>query len=168
MVYALWGSGFALGATVLIGLLVVAAATVNDGVLLFTLADELRASAQGFTAATAVREAARARLRPRVMTTATTLAGLVPLAFNVGEGGDLLQPMAVAAIGGLLLEIPVALFLMPGLYVMAAWTRRPTPAESSAGGVAFPGAGAGGKPRLTGSQMLIDRMVNSPYTESAP
>ena len=124
MVFALWWSGFSLGATVLIGLIVVAAATVNDGVLLFTLADNVKSSAQDVTAAVAVREAARVRLRPRVMTTATTLAGLVPLALNVGEGGDLLQPMAVAAIGGLLAEIPVALFLMPGLYVMAARPER--------------------------------------------
>jgi multidrug efflux pump subunit AcrB len=120
MVFALWGSELALGATVLVGLLVVVAATVNDGVLLFTLADELRAGAADCSADDAVREAARVRLRPRVMTTATTIAGLLPLALNVGAGGDMLQPMAVGAIGGLLLEIPVALFLMPCLYVMAA------------------------------------------------
>ena len=53
------------------------------------------------------------------MTTATTIAGLLPLAVNVGAGGDMLQPMAVGAIGGLLMEIPVALFLMPCLYMMA-------------------------------------------------
>ncbi len=119
MVFALWGSGLAMGATVLVGLLVVVAATVNDGVLLFTLADELRAGTSAFSAGDAVQEAARVRMRPRVMTTATTIAGLLPLALNVGAGGDMLQPMAVGAIGGLMLEIPVALFLMPCLYVMA-------------------------------------------------
>ena len=58
------------------------------------------------------------------MTTATTIAGLAPLAFNIGAGGDMLQPMAVAAIGGLLFEIPVALFLMPCLYVMVSRRRK--------------------------------------------
>ena len=50
-------------------------------------------------------------------------AGFVPLALNLGEGGDLLQPMAVAAIGGLLLEIGAALFLMPALYLLFARER---------------------------------------------
>jgi multidrug efflux pump subunit AcrB len=69
------------------------------------------------------------------MTTATTLAGLSPLAVNVGAGGDLLQPMAVGAIGGLLLEIPVALFLMPCLYILAGRSvgrkRRNEPLEAA-------------------------------------
>jgi multidrug efflux pump subunit AcrB len=120
MVFALWASDLAMGATVLVGLLVVVAATVNDGVLLFTLADELRTGSQSRAAGGAAREAARLRLRPRIMTTMTTIAGLTPLAFNVGAGGDMLQPMAVGAIGGLVMEIPVALFLMPCLYVMAS------------------------------------------------
>ncbi len=118
MVFALDATGLAMGATVLIGLLVVVAATVNDGVLLFTLADELRRAPEALAPHAAVQQAARLRLRPRVMTTATTVAGLAPLALNVGAGGGMLQPMAVAAIGGLLFEIPVGLFLMPCLYVM--------------------------------------------------
>jgi len=120
MVFALWASDLAMGATVLVGLLVVVAATVNDGVLLFTLADELRSGSNPLDPDDAVQNAARLRLRPRVMTTATTIAGLLPLAVNVGAGGDMLQPMAVGAIGGLLLEIPVALFLMPCLYTLAS------------------------------------------------
>jgi len=120
MVFMLWAAGLAMGATVLVGLLVVVAATVNDGVLLFTLADELRTGSRFRAAGGAVQAAARLRLRPRVMTTMTTIAGLTPLAFNVGSGGDMLQPMAVGAIGGLIMEIPVALFLMPCLYAMAS------------------------------------------------
>jgi hydrophobic/amphiphilic exporter-1 (mainly G- bacteria), HAE1 family len=66
----------------------------------------------------AVVSAAKIRLRPRVMTTVTTMIGFLPLALNLEEGGDMLQPMAVAAIGGLGMEIVVALFLMPCLYVI--------------------------------------------------
>ncbi|MGM0540591.1 MAG: efflux RND transporter permease subunit, partial [Thermodesulfobacteriota bacterium] len=62
--------------------------------------------------------------RPRVMTSTTTMMGFLPLAFNVGEGGDMLQPMAVAAIGGLGMEILVALFLMPCMYVIVNKSER--------------------------------------------
>ena len=77
-------------------------------------------SLAGLPAAAAVIKAAKIRLRPRVMTTAAVLIGFTPLAMALEEGGDMLQPMAAAAIGGLLMEIPVALFLMPCLYVIAS------------------------------------------------
>jgi multidrug efflux pump subunit AcrB len=110
-------SGLPLGATVIIGVLVIVAATVNDGVLLLTFAGELRET-KGLTPSEAVLQAGKIRLRPRVMTTLSTLVGFIPLALALEEGGDMLQPMAVAAIGGLLMEMLVALFLMPCLYVM--------------------------------------------------
>jgi Cu/Ag efflux pump CusA len=60
--------------------------------------------------------------RPQYLrSNASTIAivmGLVPLALNIEEGGDMLQPMAVGAIGGLIMLIPVALFLMPSIFVI--------------------------------------------------
>jgi len=106
-------SGLAFGATAIIGLLVVVSATVNDGVLLLTFAGSSEASPSE-----SVKEAATVRLRPRVMTTVTTIAGFLPLALNLGDGGDMLQAMAVGAIGGLAFEMLVALFLMPAVYVL--------------------------------------------------
>lgn len=117
MIYALYLSKLAVGATVAIGVFIVMAAAINDGVLLLTFAEELRLNG-GLSVRQAVVDAARIRLRPRVMTTISTIAGFIPLAMNLGEGGDLLQPMAVAAIGGLGVEIAVALYLMPVLYTM--------------------------------------------------
>jgi hydrophobic/amphiphilic exporter-1 (mainly G- bacteria), HAE1 family len=122
MVYALGFAQLALGATVAIGVFIVIAATVNDGVLLLTFAEELRTT-RGLSPFDAVLTAAKVRLRPRVMTTVSTIAGFVPLALNLGEGGDLLQPMAVAAIGGLTMEIAVALVLMPALYLLFTRSR---------------------------------------------
>jgi len=116
MVYALGLAHLPIGATVAIGVFIVIAATVNDGVLLLTFAEELRLK-QGMAPFPAVLAAAKIRLRPRVMTTVSTIAGFVPLALNLGEGGDLLKPMAIAGIGGLVMEIVVALFLMPCLYI---------------------------------------------------
>jgi hydrophobic/amphiphilic exporter-1 (mainly G- bacteria), HAE1 family len=117
LVFIMFASGLPLGATVIIGVLVVVAATVNDGVLLLTFAGELQAN-EGLSPFDAVLRAARIRLRPRVMTTVTTLVGFIPLALALEEGGDMLQPMAAGAIGGLGMEILVALFLMPCLYVI--------------------------------------------------
>lgn len=108
-------TGFPLGATVIIGILVVLAAAVNAGVLLFTYARGLQ-DAGHLSVREAILTAAEIRLRPRVMVSAAILFGLVPLALALDAGGDMLQPMAIAAIGGLLMEILVSLFLMPCLY----------------------------------------------------
>jgi multidrug efflux pump subunit AcrB len=117
VVFMLFLTGIPLGATVAIGVLVVVAATVNDGVLLLTYARELNEK-QGMATLQSIVEAASIRLRPRIMTTVTTMIGFVPLALNIEEGGDMLQPMAVAAIGGLGMEMLVAQFLMPCLFVI--------------------------------------------------
>jgi hydrophobe/amphiphile efflux-1 (HAE1) family protein len=117
VVFLMYLTNLPLGATVIIGVLVVVAATVNDGVLLLTYAREIQDN-QGLTPHRAVTDAAKIRLRPRIMTTMTTMMGFLPLALNLEEGGDMLQPMAVAAIGGLGMEILVALFLMPCMYIV--------------------------------------------------
>ncbi|MFP3929210.1 MAG: efflux RND transporter permease subunit, partial [Desulfobacteraceae bacterium] len=119
VIYLLYLTDVHLGATVIIGVLVVVAVTVNDGVLLLTFAGELQ-EREDLRPLDAVVEAGKIRLRPRIMTTVTTMIGFLPLALNLGEGGDMLQPMAVAAIGGLGMEIVVALFLMPCVYLIAS------------------------------------------------
>jgi hydrophobe/amphiphile efflux-1 (HAE1) family protein len=119
LVFLLYLTNIPLGATVIIGLLVVVAATVNEGVLLLNYAEELREQQQ-LSPTQAVVRAAKIRFRPRMMTSIGVLVGFLPLALNIEEGGDMLQPMAAAAIGGLCVTIFVALFLMPCLYVMAS------------------------------------------------
>jgi multidrug efflux pump subunit AcrB len=121
LIFMMLATGLPLGATVIIGVLVIVAATVNDGVLLLVFAQELQAQ-KGSSPFDAVLGAAKIRLRPRVMTTLSTLVGFIPLALAIEEGGDMLQPMAAGAIGGLLMEVLVALFLMPCLYLV--FTRR--------------------------------------------
>ncbi len=117
LVFIMYLTGLPLGATVIIGVLVIVAAVVNDGVLLLEFAREIQ-SGQKIPADRAIIQAARIRLRPLVMTTVCTLIGFIPLALAIEQGGEMLQPMAAAAIGGLLMEILVALFLMPSLYVL--------------------------------------------------
>ena len=119
LAFMMYLTGLPLGATVIIGVLVIVAATVNDGVLLLEFAREIQAG-QRVSSRRAIVQAARIRLRPLVMTTVCTLASFIPLALAIEEGGDMLQPMAAAAIGGLVMEVFVVLLLMPCLYVIGS------------------------------------------------
>jgi hydrophobic/amphiphilic exporter-1 (mainly G- bacteria), HAE1 family len=135
MVYMLFLTGLPVGATVIIGVLIVVAATVNEGVLLLTFAEDLRQH-DNLTPLQAVINAAKIRLRPRMMIALAIIFGFIPLALNLEEGGEMLQPMAASAIGGLALGLFVALFLMPCLYVMFTRSGRPedafqVPAETA-------------------------------------
>jgi len=121
-------TGIPAGATVVIGLLVVVAAHVTEGVLLLTYAESARIG-EGLDAASAVVHAATTRFRPRLMTALGVIIGLSPVALNLEEGGDMLQPMAVAAIGGLLVTVVVALYLVPVLYTLVT---RPAKAPDDA------------------------------------
>lgn len=108
--YALWLGGQPFGATVIIAVMVVLATNVNDGVLLIETTQRLRA--EGMERLAATREAAELRLRPRLMITLSVSLGFVPLAFAFEPGGDLLRPLAIAAIGGLIAAVLVALYLV--------------------------------------------------------
>jgi len=87
VVFLMYLTHIPLGATVIIGVLVVAAATVNDGVLLLTYARDLQEQ-NTMKARPAVLDAAKIRLRPRIMTTVTTMIGFLPLVLNLEEGGE--------------------------------------------------------------------------------
>ena len=115
----LFFTGIPLGATVIIGVLVVIAANVMEGVLLINYAEQIRGE-ERLTPREAVLKAARIRFRPRLMTSLGVLVGFLPLALNLEQGGDMLQPMAVGAIGGLAFTILVTLFFLPTLYVSAS------------------------------------------------
>jgi multidrug efflux pump subunit AcrB len=116
-VLALLLTGIPLGATLIIGILVVIALTVNQGVLLITFTESLRINDK-LSPREAIITAAKLRLRPVLMLSFCFIAGLIPLALNIEEGGDMLQPMAAGAIGGLALGLMVTLFLLPSLYVI--------------------------------------------------
>jgi hydrophobe/amphiphile efflux-1 (HAE1) family protein len=116
-VMALLLTGIPLGATLIIGLLVVIALTVNQGVLLITFSESLRLNDK-LPGQEAIIAAAKIRLRPVLMLSFCFIAGLIPLALNIEEGGDMLQSMATGAIGGLALGLMVTLFLLPSLYLI--------------------------------------------------
>ena len=68
-------------------------------------------------------EAGQVRLRPILMTTATTVLGLLPMAFGLGEGSELRTPMALTVIGGLVTSTVLTLLVIPAVY--AVLDRRP-------------------------------------------
>lgn len=134
MGYGLWLAGQPFGATVIIAAMIVLAANVIDGVLLIETAERQRAAGTPILEATI--GAGLSRLRPRLMTVLPAVLGFAPLALALEEGGELLRPMAAAAIGGLLLNVFVALFLVPVLYTWMA--RREKAAAQVAAGSLFP------------------------------
>ena len=126
---ALYMAQTPIGVTVLIGLVIMMGGIVSQGVVLLTLAEEYRM--QGEAALEAIRRAAPVRVRPILMTQLTTVLGVVPLALNLGEGGDMLKPMAVAVIGGLLYSLLLTLVFLPAAYAVVRRTGHSDGASTS-------------------------------------
>jgi HAE1 family hydrophobic/amphiphilic exporter-1 len=97
-----------------VGLLVLVGIIVNNGIVLVDYTNLLRK--RGFSLHDACVEAAGSRLRPILMTTLTTILGLLPMAFFPGEGSELVAPIGKTVFGGLSFGTLMTLFLMPAVY----------------------------------------------------
>lgn len=113
---ALLITGVPLGVTVLIGIVILAGIEVNHGVVLLGYVRQLEQ--EGMALADAIRTGTMVRLRPVLMTLLVGIAGLLPLALGIGEGTELLKPMAIGVIGGLLFSLVLTFLLMPSLYLL--------------------------------------------------
>jgi hydrophobic/amphiphilic exporter-1 (mainly G- bacteria), HAE1 family len=102
-----------------IGMVMLAGIVVNNAIVLVDYTNLLRRR-DGMPIHEAVIEAGRRRLRPILMTTATTLLGLIPLSLALGEGSEVQAPMARAVVGGLTVSTFVTLFLVPVIYTALA------------------------------------------------
>ena len=111
---ALWMTGFEVSVVAMLGFLVLSGVVVNNGIVFVDYVNQLRAS--GMEKREALVEAGRTRIRPILMTAITTILGLSTLALGLGEGSDMLQPMAVVTIGGLIYATALTLFVVPALY----------------------------------------------------
>lgn len=107
----------ALSAAVLLGLIFLVGILVNNAILLVTFAN--RITDDGTPPGEAIAEAGAIRLRPILMTTLTTIFGMLPLALALGAGGELLQPLALTVIGGLLFGTMLTLIILPGIFMLA-------------------------------------------------
>ncbi|MCL2441330.1 MAG: efflux RND transporter permease subunit [Treponema sp.] len=99
-----------------VGLLVLIGIITNNGIILVDYTNLLRK--RGYPLNDAIIEAARSRLRPILMTTLTTVLGLVPMAFFPGEGTELVAPIGKTVLGGLSFGTLMTLFLMPTTYAI--------------------------------------------------
>ncbi len=105
-----------------IGCIMLGGIVVNNAILLVDQASQLRR--EGLGARAAVAEAGRRRLRPILMTTLTTVLGLLPLALGIGEGADAQAPLARAVLGGLIGSTAITLLLTPAIYSLFYSVRR--------------------------------------------
>ncbi|MGH0032497.1 MAG: efflux RND transporter permease subunit, partial [Myxococcota bacterium] len=112
---------------VFIGAVSLTGIVVNDGIVLVDAVNRVRA--EGVPLAEAVPAAAESRLRPVILTTVTTIAGLLPLTLNVAGGGEFWVPLGIAVISGLLVASGLTLFVVPALYTLIERDRglRPVP-----------------------------------------
>jgi HAE1 family hydrophobic/amphiphilic exporter-1 len=107
-------TGTPISVVVLIGLIMLAGIVVNNAIVLLDYINQLRK--RGLAKREAIKQAGQVRLRPILMTTITTVLGLLPMALGFGEGAELRTPMAITVIGGLLIGTILTLVVIPTVY----------------------------------------------------
>jgi CzcA family heavy metal efflux pump len=116
----LWGlylTGKAIGATVIVGVVLLIGIVVNNAIILIELANQIREQEQ-VDRRLAILKAAPQRLRPVLMTTITTVLGMLPLALGIGAGSEFLQPLGIVVFAGLSLATLLTLFIIPCFYLL--------------------------------------------------
>jgi len=114
IVLALWFTGIDLNIMSMLGAILLIGIVVKNGIVLIDYIHLLRE--RGESVIQAVVHAGRSRLRPVLMTTLTTILGMVPMAIGTGQGSEMWQPMGVAIIGGLLVSTVMTLVVVPSIY----------------------------------------------------
>ncbi len=121
-VLALALTGAGLNTMSLIGVVILVGIVVNDSIVKVDFINQ--GIARGLGLRDAILEAGQVRLRPIVMTTITTVLGLLPMALGIGRGADLRAPMAISVIGGLIVATALTLIVVPVVYAIVEDVRR--------------------------------------------
>ena len=126
VIAALLITGQPISMPVVIGILMLMGIVTKNAIMLVDFAIERRAAGQD--RAQAVIDAGRTRARPIVMTTIAMVAGMVPSALGIGEGGEFRAPMAIGVIGGLIVSTVLSLVFVPSFFTVMddvqRWTSR--------------------------------------------
>jgi len=109
--------GMTLSIVVFLGMIMLAGIVVNNAIVLVDYINQLRR--RGLERDEAIVQAGTVRLRPILMTTATTVLGLTPMALGLGDGAEIRTPMAIAVISGLLSSTALTLVVIPSIYALA-------------------------------------------------
>jgi CzcA family heavy metal efflux pump len=112
----LWLTGTPKSAPVLLGVILLAGIVVNNAILLIEYTEQARR--RGLSRLDAVVSAGTTRLRQILVTTTTTVSGMLPLALGIGQGSELMQPLALAVVGGLSMSMALTLFVVPSAYLI--------------------------------------------------
>lgn len=110
----LWICGHTINLMSAIGIVVTCGIVINDSILKIDMINELRK--EGVPLMEAIHEAGRRRLRPIIMTSLTTIFGMVPLLFTFDMGSELQKPLSIAMISAMLVGTAVSLFIIPLIY----------------------------------------------------
>lgn len=109
--------------TALIGIILLSGVVVNNGIVLIDVLKKRRE--EGVDLIAAALEAGRSRMRPILMTSLTTILGMIPMALEMGDGAELWAPMGRAVIGGMAMSTVLTLVVIPTGYVsLAGWVDR--------------------------------------------
>jgi hydrophobic/amphiphilic exporter-1 (mainly G- bacteria), HAE1 family len=133
-IVSLWITATPVSVVALIGVVMLAGIVVNNAIVLVDTVNQLRRD-EGYSLDSALAEAGRLRLRPIVMSTLTTVLGLLPLALIQGEGMELRAPLAIPVIGGLLVATVLTLVVVPVLYRLTERRGEPKPGGGTADAV---------------------------------
>jgi len=114
VVFALLITGITFNVASFMGLIMVIGIVAKNGILLLDADQKYRAA--GMSAYDSMLNAAQRRLRPILMTALAAVLGMAPLAFALGSGSQMLQPLAVAVIGGILISMVLSLIVTPAVY----------------------------------------------------
>lgn len=110
----LFVTGFEISVISMLGFVMLCGIIVNNGIVLVDYINQLRLD--GMERRKAIAEAGATRMRPIFMTSITTILGLIVMALGIGDGAEMMQPIAVVCIGGLLYATLLTLFVIPCLY----------------------------------------------------
>jgi HAE1 family hydrophobic/amphiphilic exporter-1 len=113
---ALWLSNTPLSIIALIGAIMLVGIVTKNGIVLVDYMNLL--VERGASISEAVINGGKSRLRPVLMTSLTTILGMVPMAMGLGDGSEIWQPMGIAVVGGLTASTFLTLFIVPSLYAM--------------------------------------------------
>jgi multidrug efflux pump subunit AcrB len=117
------------------GMIMVIGIVAKNGILLLDADQKMRSL--GLPSENAMLQAARRRLRPIVMTALATVAGMLPLAFAIGAGSQMLQPLAIAVIGGVLISMVLSLIITPAVHFYLSHENGARPGETESAAVAL-------------------------------
>jgi len=121
-VLALWITGTSLNVVSLLGAIIGVGIVAKNGILMLDFVKELRS--QGLDLAEALVRSGRRRLRPVLMTSMAAALGMLPLAYGIGSGADMLKPLAIAVIGALCISVLLSLIATPTIYYLMVGRRK--------------------------------------------